>query len=133
MGHGFGSCAPRNITPKRLTSVTDYVILTISEGRHISEEVPTMERLGTTWDESTKAVIRIEDAHGTTHDYEFIPTQGLNAPLVCADKEVVEWLGSAPYISKRNGAVTMELLTNTRTDLTFTVLSVDTDGKQVYP
>lgn len=133
MGNGDTGSSAGFFTPKLLTPVTAKLTFTIPQGSHISREMEVPQDVKMTWDESTKAVIRITDNQGMSHDCEFTPAQGLNAPLVCTEKDIVELLGSAPSISLINGKVKMELLTNAHTNLTFEVLHIDTNGKQVFP
>ena len=87
----------------------------------------------TPWDESTRMVVRIQDSRGQRIDCEFIPSHGLNAPLYCAESEAMEMLGSAPSITLSNGRLKADILTNAEDSFTLEVLTVDTNGKQVYP
>lgn len=107
--------------------------MTIPQGAHQSAIVDVSRLALEPWDESTKAVVRITDNQGMSQDCEFTPAHGLNAPLVCSDTDIVDTLGSAPSISLIQGKMKAELLTNALTDVTFQILTIDTDGKQVYP
>lgn len=107
--------------------------MTIPKGRSYSDYVSLEGFQISPWDESTRMVVRITNTAGLRMDCEFVPSHGLNAPLYCAESDVLEMMKSAPSITLSNGRLKADILVNADDTFILEVLTVDTDGKQVYP